>query len=169
VELANPKRSVMTAFIRPTPKSQYTLYDMIDAKRENAIAEFEMLTGGDQVISMVKYNVMDNKGNVTTKSMPGQTSYEPIVLLRPMDIVAREIYHRFADAVSGKIKGVKRNYSVSMNDSKGRPLAIWHLYNAMPIKISGFNFNMTTEAAYKDFEVTFQAESIEFDWEHPRK
>jgi phage tail-like protein len=109
---------------------------------------------------MVKYNVSDDKGNVTTKLIPGQTSFEPMVLLRSMDLIAEQIYSRFYATVEGQLKNIKKNYSVSMNDANGDPLVIWDLENALPTKVSGFDFNMTTEAEYASFEITLQAELI---------
>lgn len=144
----------------PTPSFQYTLYEMIK-KSKHYIGGFEILTGGDQVISPVTYDVMDANGGVTTKFMPGQTSFSPVTLTRPMDEGAIDAYNLFADAVSGKLKTLRKNYSISMNDSKGQPVVWWHLLNAIPIKISGFDFNMAKEKAYTDFVIDIQAESIE--------
>lgn len=124
-----------------------------------------MLTGGDQVISMVTYNVIDDKGNVTTKVMPGQTTFEPMLLLRAMDVAADEVVQRFEDAVAGKLKTLRRNYSVSMNDANGNALVWWHLYNALPLKVSGFDFNMRTESTYTSFEITLQAEFIDIEFD----
>ena len=149
---------------RAIPKSQYTLYEVVEGKPPRALGAFDSLTGGEQVISMVHYNVMDERGNVTTKFIPGQTTFEPVVLLRPMDIVAKAIYKRFWKAVAGQLTTIKKNYSVSMNDSQGEPLVYWHLSNALPVKISGFDFNMTTESEYTSFEISFQAESIEVEF-----
>jgi hypothetical protein len=154
----------MPGLAEPTPKGQFSLYDLVDAPKA-PLAHFDTLTGGEQVISMVKYNVMDDAGNVTTKFMPGQTSFEPMVLLRSMDVMAKQLNLQFQEAVLGKIKGLKRNLSVSMNDSNGKPLVWWHLNNVLPLKISGFDFNMTTEAEYTSFEITLQAESIVIEFE----
>lgn len=147
-----------TGLAEPTPSSQYSLYDMID---NSVLAHFDMLTGGNQVISMVKYNIIDNLGNVTTKFMPGQTTFEPMLLLRAVDVAIDKVYKKFYDAKWGKLKTQRQNYSVSMNDANGGALVWWHLENALPIKISGFDFNMKTESKYTDFEITLQAEYIE--------
>jgi len=149
----------MSGLAEPTPKGQFTLYDFV-VSPSNVIGHFDMLTGGDQAISMVKYNVIDDKGNVTTKFIPGQTSFEPMVLLRSMDLISEQIYKKFYAAVEGQLKNIRKNYSVSMNDAKGNPLIIWDLANALPTKVSGFSFNMTTEAEYTSFEITLQAELI---------
>lgn len=142
----------------PTPASQYALYDMVD--KDHAMVYFDKLTGGEQTISMVKYNITDGKGNVTTKFIPGQTSFAPMVLLRAMDKYSESMNDLFMECVAGKLAEVRKNYSVSMNDSQGNALVWWHLFNALPSAISGFNFNAPREAYYTDFEITMQAESI---------
>ena len=145
--------------------SQFSLYDVVKGKPEKrAFAEFQTLTGGDQKISLVTYNVMDSLGNVTTRYMPGQTTFAPVVLLRPMDAFAKQIYEKIKAAKDGKLKTLRRDYSVSMNDSLGKPLVYWHLKNALPSVLDGFMFNMRTESSYTDFEVTFQAEYIEVEF-----
>ncbi len=144
----------------PTSKGQYSLYEMVNKSRQ-LLAEFETLTGGEQTIATISYKIMDENGNVITRSMPGHISFTPVSLLRAMDKGAKEAYDKFVDAASGKLKKVRRNYSVSMNDSKGKAVVWWHLYNAIPIKISGFDFNMRTEHNYTDFTIDIQPEYIE--------
>jgi phage tail-like protein len=147
----------------PTPLSYYSVYEM--EKTNDPLAYFDSLTGGDQKISMVSYNVTDDKGNVTTKFIPGQTSFDPVVLSRAMDKYSQDMYDAFVDSVAGKLIGLRKNYSVSMNDSQGNPLVWWHLYNALPLNIGGFGFNAYTGAKYTKFKISFQAESIEIEFE----
>lgn len=147
----------------PVPKSQFALYDLTVPK-PGLLGEFQSLTGGEQTISLVAYKTMDASGNVTTHYMPGQTTFAPIKLLRPMDAYAKEVYLKMKDAIEGKLKDVRRDYSVSMNDAQGQPLVYWHLRNAVPSVVSGFSFNMTTESNYTDFEITLQAERIEIEF-----
>lgn len=146
----------------PIPKAQFSLYDVISpVPGTRSFGEFTALTGGDQKISMVTYNVINLEGGVTTRSMPGQTTFEPIQLLRPMDAYAEQIYLKLRAAILGELKDLRRDYSVSMNDEVGEPLVFWNLYNAVPSVLDGFMFNMTTENNYTDFEVTLIAEDIE--------
>lgn len=146
----------------PIPKAQFSLYDMISpAPGTRSFGEFTTLTGGDQKISLVTYNVISPEGGVTTRSMPGQTTFEPIQLLRPMDAYAEQVYKKLRAAISGELKDLRRDYSVSMNDEVGNPLVIWNLYNAVPSMLDGFMFNMTTENNYTDFEISIIAEDIE--------
>lgn len=147
----------------PHPASYYALYDMID--KNNPLAYFDSLTGGNQVVSMVTYNVIDGKGNVTTKVMPGQTTFEPVTLLRAVDIFSKEVKDRFYESVAGKLKTLRNNYSVCMFDGNGDPVVWWHLFNAVPTSITGFSFNSKTAEYYTDFEITLQAESIFMQFE----
>ncbi len=147
----------------PTPQCFYQLYEVIQNGR-NWLADFDNLTGGEQEISMVKYNVIDPYGNVTTKYMPGQTSFAPVELYRPMDSAAEELWRKFEGAVAGKRK--RKNYSISMNDHRngGVPLVWWHLENALPIKIGGFEFNQYLNINYELFQISLQAEFITIEF-----
>ncbi len=143
------------------PKAQFSLYDVVAHKpAAKAFAEFQALTGGEQTISLVTYKTSDSLGNVIAHYMPGQTTFAPVKLLRPMDAYSKEIYVKMKAAIDGNLKDIRRDYSVSMNDSIGKPLVFWHLLNALPSMLGGFSFNMTTESNYTDFEVTLQAEEI---------
>lgn len=146
----------------PIPKAQFSLYDVVSpAPGTRSFGEFTALTGGDQKISLVTYNVISPQGAVTTRFMPGQTTFEPVVLLRPMDAYAVQVYAKLRAAIDGQLKDLRRDYSVSMNDDEGNPLVFWNLINAVPCVLDGFMFNMTTENNYTDFEVSFQAEDIQ--------
>jgi phage tail-like protein len=140
-------------------------YELLEMGKPDPLGQFDSMTGGDQTISMVAYNVMDDKGNVTTKYMPGQTSFKEITLLRAMDSLSKEMKNRFVDAVMGRLKTVRQNYSVRWFDGDGKSLVRWDLINAVPSAISGFSFNAPKEAYYTDFELTLQAESIEIVFE----
>jgi phage tail-like protein len=151
------------SLIRPTPVSYYTLYEMVD--KNHPLAYFSALTGGEQTIEMISYNVTDGKGNITTKFIPGQTSFAPVKLLRPMDSFSKDIKNLFADAVSGKLVSIKKNYSIAMIDGQANPLVWWHLFDAIPSSLGGFSFNEHTENNYTDFEISLQAESIVIQFE----
>lgn len=145
-----------------TPKEQFSLYDVINPKPGTlSFGEFTALTGGEQQISLVTYNVISPEGGVTTRSIPGQTTFTPVVLLRPMDANAEQLYLKLRAAIDGSLKDLRRDYSVSMNDSEGNPVVFWNLINAVPKVLDGFMFNMKTESNYTDFEISFQAEDIQ--------
>ena len=148
---------------QPTPISQYAVYEMVD--QNHPFGYFETLIGGEQNISLVSYNVTDEKGNVTTKYIPGQTSFAPITLIRPQDMFCKVIKDRFVESVAGKLVGLRKNYSISMNDSQGNPLVWWHLYNALPSVLGGFGFNSYRGTKSTSFKITFQAESIAVQFE----
>jgi phage tail-like protein len=147
----------MPGIYYPTPSSYYGVEDV---GPENEMCIFDSLTGGDQKISMVQYNVSDAMGNVTTKFMPGQTTFEPVTLLRAMDLYSSEMNIMFQKSIAGMLKAVRRNFSIYMFDGEGTPLVWWHLIDAVPLSISGFSFNAKTETNYTDFEISLQAESI---------
>lgn len=141
--------------------TQYTLYlDVSDTERQG-LGDYTMLIGGEQEISVVKYNVIDTKGFVTTKFIPGQTTFNPVTIYRPMDRGAMAIYRIFYSGVYGQLINVRRNYSISLNDHNAKPQVWWHLLNAIPTKIGGFDFNQRTESIYTDFELTLQPEEIQ--------
>jgi phage tail-like protein len=152
------KGSIMPKIKGAVPKSQFALYDLTTP---GLLGEFQSLTGGEQTISLITYKTIDPSGNVTNHYMPGQTTFASVKLTRPMDSYAKEVYLKMKDAMEGKLKDLRRDYSVSLNDSQGKPLVYWHLKNALPSVLSGFSFNMANESSYMDFEVTLQAESIE--------
>lgn len=140
------------------PKGQFALYDL---SLTGLLGEFQSLTGGEQTVSLVNYKTMDSLGNVVNHYMPGQTAFAPVKLVRPMDLYALNVYRKMRDMIEGKLKNVRRDYSVSMNSARGIPLVFWHLKNAVPSAVSGFGFNMTDSNGYTDFEITLQAETIE--------
>ena len=141
----------------PSPSSYYAL---VDVGPDKETCFFDSLVGGDRKISLVQYNVMAPAGGVTTKFMPGQTSFEPVTLLRAMDKHDDALNKIFVDAVNGVYKKIRRNFSIYMFDWNGEPLVWWDLIDAVPVSITGFSFNSKTENNYTDFEITLQAESI---------
>ncbi len=145
--------------IEPYSKHLYAVYEALGA-HGSFVGGFDSVTGGEQSIAAVSYKVMDGNGHVVTRFMPGQVSYTPISLLRPMDQGSIQIYETFVDTVSGKMKKVRKNYSLSMLNDDGLPVVWWDLINAIPVKISGFDFNEVTETYYTDFTIDIQAEEI---------
>lgn len=146
----------MTVFY-PIPSSYYGVCDL---GSNDPLCYFDSLTGGDQKISLVQYNVTDAKGNVTTKFIPGQTSFDPVSLLRSMDFYSNDMNIMFQKAVAGMLVNLRKNYSIYMYDGNGVPLVWWDLYNAVPVSIGGFSFNASKEKNYTDFEISLQAENI---------
>ena len=145
--------------VEPVPLFQYAVYEVM-GDTGTFVGGFDMLTGAEQEISSVSYKIIDPNGHVITRYMPGQTKYTAFELLRAVDIGAQAIFEKFADARTGKLKDLRKNYSVSMNDSDGKPLVWWDLINAIPVKISGFSFNEKTESVYTDFTVYLQPEEV---------
>jgi phage tail-like protein len=148
--------------IETVTQSYYAVYDGFykeeDAK--DALANFDSLTGGDQTIAMIPYTQVFADGSSTTKYLPGQISFEPIVLLRGFDAQVPDLYNWFSDTAAGKFNEVKKNISIVMIDREAGPQVIWDLENAIPTTISGFSFNQNPQVNYTDFELTLQAELI---------
>jgi phage tail-like protein len=148
--------------IEPVTQSYYAVYDGYykEGEMQNAIANFDSLTGGDQTIAMIPYTQVFADGSSTTKYLPGQISFDPIVLLRGFDAQVPDLYNWFADSAAGKFNEVKKNISIVMIDREAGPQVIWDLENAIPSTISGFSFNQNPQVNYTDFELTLQAELI---------
>jgi phage tail-like protein len=148
--------------IEEVTQAYFAVYDGYyeEEKPKDAIANFDSLTGGDQTIAMIPYTQVFEDGGSTTKYLPGQVSFEPIVLLRGFDELVPDLYKWFSDSAAGKFHEVKKNMSIVMIDREAGPQVIWDLENVIPTAIAGFSFNQTTETSYTDFEVTLQAELI---------
>jgi phage tail-like protein len=148
--------------IKEVTESYYAVYDGYyeEENPPGAMANFDSLTGGDQTIAMIPYTQVFEDGGSTTKFLPGQISFEPVVLLRGFDARVPDLYKWFEDTAAGKFDKVKKNISIVMIDREAGPQVIWDLFNTIPVGISGFSFNQTTENSYTDFELTLQAELI---------
>ena len=158
-----------------TPASYYAVFDVAPDKTSSEVvgtasSYFESLTGGAQKISMVSYNIMglgDSVGGVTTKFIPGQTTFEPVVLHRPFDSFCEEIATRFRKAVDGQLKAIKKDFSIAMLDyvdGTFTPVVWWDLTNALPITIGGFGFNAARTTEFTKFEISLQAEDIKISF-----
>lgn len=144
--------------IYPPLGSSYALFEMY--KTNHPMAYFDSLSGGDQTIALVTYNVIDPMGHVTTKYMPGQTTYAPVTLLRSMNKFSEEVNQRFVNSFMGKLKVERQNYSICLFDGQKNELVWWHLLNAIPSRIGGFRLSGKEAASYAEFELTLQPESI---------
>ena len=162
----------------PTPKAQFSMFEMGDSTAlsllplpipSSLLFHFDSLSGGEQNITTITYPTIDEQGNVVTRSMPGPATYAPVVIRRPIDVAAVAIYQKFVDAVEGKLKTLRKNYSISMNGWHGLPILWWHLYGVIPIKVGGIAFDNSDQAAYASFELTLQCERIEMDLKMLRK
>jgi len=146
-----------------TAETHYLMYDAkYNAPGKRVLEQFQSMTGGDMTIAMVTYNVMDANGNVTTKFMPGQTSFAPINLSRPMDSISSDLHDWFIEAVQGKVKDARINCSIAMFDpSDAKQLrVIWDLENVVPTAIPGFSLSSVTKTVSTSFKLVIQAENI---------
>ncbi|MCE1254731.1 MAG: phage tail protein [Anaerolineae bacterium] len=150
--------------IEKSSKAYYALYDFLIKTpflpKGRTSINFDTLTGGEMTISSIAYNVVSDNGNAMVKYMPGITKYTPVTLLRAFDNGAKEMHEMFSKMSNLNMK-TRSNFSVVMINGEGKPQALWHLINAMPVKISGFSFNAFKADYYTDFEITLQPDFIE--------
>ena len=149
--------------VETTQNTYYALYDFIrpaPTGDSRMVPNFDSLTGGNISVSSITYKVVSEGGYAVTKVIPGMTTYKPVTLLRAFDNGAIEMYEKLKK-FSNLNLNVRSNFSVVMIDATGKPQAMWHLFNACPISISGFSFNKFKGENYTDFEITLQPEYIE--------
>ena len=156
-----------TTAAKPTPKTNFQLFDVLFPLPGDAfLANFDAVSGGDITVSFISYKVITPSGHVTLKQMPGHVTYSPFILKRPIDSSSTKLMDLIQAAMEGKI--VRKNYSVAMFKLPTQvggetiPLAWWHLYNALPISVTGLAFTNLMDPTYADISFTFQAERIEF-------
>ena len=129
-----------------------------------ALGYFTFMTGGSMTISTISYNVMDVKGYVTTKFMPGQISFAPISLSRPLDNVSQVLYDWFVKAERGILEGLRKDCSLAKINFKGEFEVIWDLFQAMPVAVPGFSYNSYRGSQSTKFKLTLQVEDIDIIW-----
>jgi len=146
-----------------TAETHYLMYDAkYTAPGKRVLEQFQSMTGGDMSISMVTYSYNDANGNVNTKYMPGQISFGPITLSRPMDSISSNLYDWFTEAIDNKVKETRINCSIAMFDPNdvNNLRVIWDLENVMPVAIPGFAFSAITKEISTSFKLVIQAENI---------
>ena len=136
-------------------------YVVTDLESGDPIGEFDELTGGDLQISMVSYNLVNESGGSTTKFIPGQTSYAPVVLSRALTPECEKIYDIFTEASEGKVN--IQNITIDLYQNLA-PVVSWDLFNIMITGISGFEKNPYTENRIRKFKITIQPESIAMNY-----
>ena len=129
-----------------------------------ALGYFSFMAGGSMTISTISYDVMDIKGYVTTKFMPGQISFDPISLSRPLDNVSQVLYDWFVQAEKGILKDLRKDCSLAKINFKGEFEVIWDLIQAMPVAIPGFSYNSYRGSQSTKFKIKLQVEDIDIVW-----
>ncbi len=144
------------------------LYAVIDVPKMEKMAEFEELTGGEIKVAMMPYTCVDGNGVAETKYVPGITTYEPIVLVHALNIEGQALFNWLKLASAGHTKDAYKNIDIQMLDMTDikNPSVIWHLFNALPVGISGFTFNQYTQGGvyYVCQELTIKVERIEMEF-----
>ena len=144
------------------------LYAVIDVPKMEKMAEFESLTGGEIKVATMPYTCVDGKGIAETKYVLGVTTYAPITLVHALNIEGQALFNWFKIASAGHTKDAYKNIDIHMLDMAdiSNPSVIWHLFNALPVGISGFSFNQYTQGGvyYTCQELTIQVERIEMEF-----
>ena len=129
-----------------------------------ALGYFTFMQGGSMTISTISYDVMDIKGYVTTKFIPGQIAFAPIQLARPLDNVSQVLYDWFVQAEKGILKDLRKDWSLAKINFKGEFEVIWDLIQAIPVAIPGFSYNSYRGSQSTKFKLTIQVEDIDIVW-----
>ena len=152
-----------------TSDNFYAIYDIAgidlkDAPDTDALGVFNFMAGGDMTISTISYDVMDLHGFVTTKFIPGQISFSPISLSRPLDNISQKLYEWFFQAEWGLMSELRKNYSLAKINRLGDFEVIWDLINVIPVAVPGFSYNSVRGSASTKFKLKLQAENIDIVW-----
>ncbi|MDE3196597.1 MAG: phage tail protein [Acidobacteriota bacterium] len=118
---------------------------------------FTEVTGLQASAAVVEVREGSDPGSI--RKQPGQTSYENLILVRPLtkDL---SLWNWMQQSLAGS--QAKRNLSVTLLDSQENPAIRWSLRNAFPVKWTGPTLNAvsndiaieTLELAYEQFSVT---------------
>ena len=141
--------------IDATPGYSYVIKDL---KSGTSYGEFDQLTGGEMKISTVEYNLAMENGTSTTRFLPGQTSFAPLVLTRALDPDCQDLYDDFMDFSNGKVN--TRNLTITMIQN-GAEVVNWNLFNVVITEVTGFLFN---KGFYTEFRLGIQPEWIEMEY-----
>ena len=143
----------------------YDFYDLPSDKVKPSTkiaAQFTTLLGGDKTISMVAYTSVFPNGGSTERYFPGQISYAPITLYRPLDGKCAPLMKWFEETAAGQLE--KKNCSIAqveiLESGKAHLLVIWDLINTLPMAQPGFSYNAYRGTTSTKYKLQLQAEEI---------
>ncbi len=142
----------------------YTLYDLPSDEISSGariMAQFNSISGGARVISMIPYTLVYENGSSLTRYLPGQVSFEPISLSRLLDEKSRPLIAWFDRVAAGHLE--YKNCSIvqfEMQDGKPVPTVIWDLTNVLPLAEPGFVYNAYQDSLSTSYKLKIQAEEI---------
>lgn len=126
------------------------------------VGVFYSCSGGDIAVTKITHDITYESGASTTLLIPGTTSFGEISLSQGWGNYMA-IYNWLMQASEGHIIAARRNASIIMLKKK-EPKVRWDLYNAWPVKLSGFSVTMKagTKTSITKLNVTIAAETIEY-------
>ncbi len=85
---------------------------------------------------LIEHKVVDSSGHEIVKKIPGRLKWSDITLKRGITS-AMDFWDWREDVIKGNLKTARMNVSITMLSRTYEPVAIWHLSNAWPSKVTG--------------------------------
>lgn len=85
---------------------------------------------------VVEQKVVDKGGHEIVRKLPGRLKFTDVTLKRGITSDLK-IWEWRDMAVQGKVKGARKNCTITMLSREYKPVAVWHFANAWPSKVVG--------------------------------
>lgn len=85
---------------------------------------------------IIEHKVVDSQGHEAVRKIPGRLKWNDITLKRGITS-AMDIWNWREDVLNGDMNTARMNVSITMLSRTYEPVAIWHLSNAWPSKLTG--------------------------------
>ena len=119
---------------------------------------FSEMSGLDGAVAPIEYRTSDSKGFSAVK-MPGIRKSSNVTLKR--GVIARNTtFWAWLDASLGSLIE-RRTITIALLDEQARPVMVWKLTNAAPIKVEGPSLNANgNDVAVETVELSHEGVSI---------
>jgi len=85
---------------------------------------------------VIEHKVVDESGHEVVKKIPGRLKWSDITLKRGITS-SLDIWEWRQNVVEGRVSDARKNVSIQMLDREYTPVAVWHLQNCWPSKVTG--------------------------------
>ena len=85
---------------------------------------------------IIEHKVVDESGHETVRKIPGRLKWTDISLKRGITS-SLDIWDWREKVVTGKVGDARKNCTITMLSRDYNPVAVWHLSNAWPSKVTG--------------------------------
>jgi len=85
---------------------------------------------------VIEHKVVDEQGHEISRKIPGRLKWSDITLKRGITS-SLDIWAWRQNVVEGKVSDARKNVSIQMLDREYTPVAVWHLNNCWPSKVTG--------------------------------